>query len=772
METEKRDKLFSSIKRDDPKAFRSLADAETFGALFGRFPLLSLLYLYRAKRILKAYFSDLIRERPREKEPAFAEADALFLKKAGKSLRYYRDKEVSPLEMLAVLRRGRELKKLYAVYPNASKYLPLIHKIYFTEIGEGVSVVGKKLSLPREPLSFAERRKYSFLSLALLLLGVVIAAATSVLSVYYGLGNNRVFYKARTEGALVTALTKGQNVYLKKDISLSYTAESFGARMQGNDKIVRLSRPFAESFSGEMWDVIFVLEEDFKGEAVILENSGTLRNVRVVAEKCEFEKGGEDMGLLTSVNKGTVENCTAVFSVTLEGDAGGDCYFAPFAGRNEGSIHACRAEGVISAKNVDIAGVAGRNQETGTITDCVAEVTLSETTDIKKWTPNVAGVTCTNRGAIYGSTVVGELTASLLSPELAEGESAASAYAAGIACVNGGSVKNCRVEPASVVLANAQRGYAFAGGVVTINAIFGETDDEYRTGSVEGCFSKGTVRAYSDGNSAYAGGVVAENPRECLVTSSDVSGKVSAQMTSEEVRENESVSSAYAGGIACVNLSTIDACTNQAEISAEARNGAAFSGGIAALNSVTQSYYVSSAGEILSCSGKGVVRAKSNVYNSYAGGVAAQNNQGALIRGCRQTEYVDATTEKESIFDFTGGIVGRNYGEVKNCFFIGTLDDYDSDSAVGAISGLAYLQSWFFQYTINMDNNAYVGENAHTSGAIIAESQYNKLHAGYIYSAAFFESNEGYGDYVDQLLEFGGTSMTLEELKGKEIYYE
>ena len=191
------------------------------------------------------------------------------------------------------------------------------------------------------------------------------------------------------------------------------------------------------------------------------------------------------------------------------------------------------------------------------------------------------------------------------------------------------------------------------------------------------------------------------------------------------------------------------------------------------MNSVTQYYYVNYVGEILSCSGKGTVKATSDEYNSYAGGIAGQNNQGATVRGCRQTAYVRATTEKEKVFDFTGGIVGRNYGAVETSFFIGTSDEYDEDSAIGAICGLSYLSASFFRYTINLYNNAYIKGALHTSGAILADSQYGYLRAGYIYSADFFENTEGYGDYVNELLEPGATAAeSLEELKRKEIYYE
>ena len=438
MDVELREKLLQSIKRDDAKAFGKIITSEVLCAVFGRFPLLSLLYLFDAKRIVRRYFSELIKERPRAKEGPFREAEERFRAVAGKTLRYYTGAvgdpsessgafrgnhdsksaeekavgyymiaSVSPLEMLAILGRGRELKKLYAVYPNAQKYLPAIHKVYYTRLGRGVSATGKTLDLPAEPISYEEKRRSFLLAWISLAIGLVFAAVTVFLSVFFGLGNDRVYYKVRDDASFSSAIQADQTVYLKGDVSLSVGVASYDRQFEGNDHIVRLHAPFADKFEGELRNVIFVLEPDFTGDAVIGENAGTIRNVRVVAEQMAMAKGGEYMGLLTAINKGTIDGCYAVLSVTLTGDAGGDCYFAPFAGDNAGAIHNCHAEGTITAKNADIAGVAGKNEKTGVITDCSVDLELTESADIKGWTPNVAGVTDHNEGAIDGCSVSG-----------------------------------------------------------------------------------------------------------------------------------------------------------------------------------------------------------------------------------------------------------------------------------------------------------------------------------------------------------------------------
>ena len=525
MDGEVREKLFRSVKRDDVKSFGAMMSPEVLGTVFGRFPLLSLLYLYDAKRIVRRYFADLIKERPPIGGDPFREADERFCSLAGKALRYYADNVVSPLEMLAVLGRGKELKKLYVVYPNAAKYLPAIHRIFYTRLGKGVTVTGKKLDLPAEPLSYGERRRSRRFAWSTLAIGILLAVVTICLSVFFGLGNDRVYYKVRNDAALASALLADQTVYLKADVSLSVGVASYDREFEGNDHVVRLHAPFAERFEGNLRNVTFVLESDFTGNAVIGENAGTLRNVAVVAEGLTLAKNGEFMGLLTSVNKGTIDGCYCSLSVALTGEASGDCYFAPFAGDNEGAIHNCRAEGSIAAQNADVAGVSGKNEKGGTITDCVVNMTLSERADIKSWTPNVAGITDHNEGAIDGCSVSGSVTSVLLSPDLAENDRIMSAYAAGVACVNVGSIKDSVVRAS--VSAESTNGVAFAGGIATLNTTL--TDDPTSSGTIDHCSGLGTVRAVTDSaNNAYAGGIAAINDTGSTVFASRQTASVSA----------------------------------------------------------------------------------------------------------------------------------------------------------------------------------------------------------------------------------------------------
>ncbi len=653
MEEKEREQLLQIIKKDNVKAFGELLSSDLLATSFGRFPLLSLLYLFQAKHIVKKYQAELIKERPRSKEPPLREADLLFSKKAGKALRYFMEKDVSPLEMLALLGMRKELLKLYPIYPNAVRFLPSIHKIYFTRVGEGVTTVGDTLILPKELLSFSEKRFRRIVALVLFVVSIAVISTTTALSVYFGLGNNIVYYKARSEKSFVSALNQDKTIILKSDIALSGTTKAYSSKIEGDRHILSLKAPFAEKFSGEMQNVIFVLEEGFKGDAVILENEGTLKNVSVIAEGRSFEKGGEYVGLLTKINKGTIEGSTAVADVTFLGSDGGDSYFGPFAGDNQGTINNCRSECTASSLAVDLGGIAGKNS-TGSITDCFVKANLQEATTIEKWNPNVGGVAAYNEGTIYGCTVTGSI--------------------------------------------------------------------------------------------------------------------ISSNVCQEEDKEN--IPTTYAGGITCINLGTITSCKNEATVTANATFGAAISGGIAGINMSSQTG--DSNGEIIKSGGKGSVLSFAKDYNAFAGGVVGQNAQNGTIENCYYKGQVSATAEKEDVFDFTGGICGRDYGIITKSFFMGTLKPYSSKSLVGGICGMAYLYGNGFteRYSIPLMDNAYLEGTGPTNGSICSYFGFEILLAGQVYTKAFFESDARYTPYIEKILEIGGTSGTESEIKAMEIYYE
>ena len=128
MEQEKLRELFVAIKKDDVKSFSFLMTSNTdLNISFGRFPILSLLYLYGSYNILRSFEKSLmpIHNYKREEEPY--EAYKKFKSKARKAVRLYQDEEsfVYPAEMLAIVDNrfliDKNYKNLYS--ENGKVYL-------------------------------------------------------------------------------------------------------------------------------------------------------------------------------------------------------------------------------------------------------------------------------------------------------------------------------------------------------------------------------------------------------------------------------------------------------------------------------------------------------------------------------------------------------------------------------------------------------------------------------------------------------------------------
>ena len=101
-----------AIKSDDVKRYAALADGRVGSLRMGRFPVLSLFYLYDAKKLTSLYEDEYVGNNGWEELPEFPELSAKFQKVAGKALRLYQNEVVSPMEMaLLVGKTGKVDRK-------------------------------------------------------------------------------------------------------------------------------------------------------------------------------------------------------------------------------------------------------------------------------------------------------------------------------------------------------------------------------------------------------------------------------------------------------------------------------------------------------------------------------------------------------------------------------------------------------------------------------------------------------------------------------------
>lgn len=124
-------KIFTAIKSDNLVDFSSLIKGRE-SICFGRFPVLTVCLLFKAKKIIKKFKNELLNQ----SKFAFVVENFEIYKKfrtvAGRALRLYvqEDSIVSPVEMLAILGKDKLVKKYFKLSTNKDKIVDKLTKIY------------------------------------------------------------------------------------------------------------------------------------------------------------------------------------------------------------------------------------------------------------------------------------------------------------------------------------------------------------------------------------------------------------------------------------------------------------------------------------------------------------------------------------------------------------------------------------------------------------------------------------------------------------------
>lgn len=517
MEQEKLRDLFVAIKKDDVKSFSFLMTSNTdLNISFGRFPILSLLYLYGSYNILKSFEKTLmpIHNYKREEEPY--EAYKKFKSKAKKAVRLYQDEEcfVYPAEMLAIVDNRFLLDKNYKnLYKNEEISLK-IEKIYNLSGEYEISVNLQKITLKKKKLTFKQKLiGFGLVAVAVLfslLGGLSVALVPSIV----GRGTAKSPIKIANEVELVTALGKGNRFYeLENDIVLTKQIESkdFSGMLDGRGfKIVagnNLSDGLFETLSGTVANLgIDIDTQNFKIDknyGIIAKNStGKIENCVISGTLSGTASLDEDIniGLFVATNSGEVKNCTSRARVSLSNSGATNVYYSNFVCVNDGKVEGCIASvGEIVTDTVDIAGIVCINN--GTIASCENYTSLSQTS-AKEWHPNVGGIVCSNAGTISGSVNYGELFAeSTLAVKPEQGDMVV--LVGGIACDNTGTISACQND--GTVSGVSDISYIYAGGIAARNIY-----TEQNGAIVENCKASSNVIGKSLNSMVIAGGIVGE----------------------------------------------------------------------------------------------------------------------------------------------------------------------------------------------------------------------------------------------------------------------
>lgn len=490
--------LYTAIKQDDLALFSSHLDGNENVAI-GRFPLLSLIYLYKAKRLENLYFDVLCKVENYRVVPEIFEISRKFKKYAGRALRLYTGKcIISPLEMLCILGQDGHLKKCYSKIYCDENAIENIKKIYSMRSQKSIATKSS-IKISGRPLDGQDIRKMSLSCIFSTICIVVLIGVYALIGALNGLGIELSPTKISSEKEFLCALDSAQTYSLSEDIDI-YNFEilsSFEGVLDGKGYTVRIhslsSKAILNKNNGTIKNLNIIYDDNLSCEIVgrnsllVLENNGTIRNVNITCKGLNVsgKKSSDDTYFngLACNNSGEISNCNIMMSGEFLSDGNADRFVSGFVGINNGNVSNCTLEkGKISAKEVDISGIVNFNESKGVISNCSNKCELESENENENFSPNVSGISMYNYGIIQNSHNYGKLSAK----SACETNGNSLLYIAGICLNNCGSIVKCLNS--GDISAQSQKINIYAGGIVVINQ---NTQDQ--EAMVSSCGSNGKI---------------------------------------------------------------------------------------------------------------------------------------------------------------------------------------------------------------------------------------------------------------------------------------
>ncbi len=719
--------LLQAIKNDDTKAFAALMDKTQCGGYrFGRFPVLSLMYLYKSRKLLSAYEAQFLEITNYKVVDEPIEISKKFTAKAGKCLRLYLNEVVSPLEMLLILDRTAHLKRAYPMTKVTSTAVKgRLKSIYYIKYSLGVKFEGDSVVIDRRPLSYREKKNIMNICLCVLLAVVL----------FIGVPVTAVSLMPKPVEGEVTKLShinfgSTKTYTLKQDIDIpkNYKVDKVNCTINGDGykltvgkgaSLGELNGSISDMTIETQGDVIFKsISEKAKFQNVTLNvnadlsakestafvaltNYGAIENVTLnVSGKLNALASSDEVdseltfgGIVQNnsakyvgqiIYNGIVKNCQVNYTqFELVGEANANAGFGGVAGINNGYLQNCTVTGEITSDTFDIAGVCSVNS--GLLSKNVNEANLSQTSSDTGWNPIVSGIVMSNAYAVEKCENKGRLSSTSTCGQFdVEQANEPTAVAVGIAYLNRGS----RVTPyikdsvnSGDVDCSAQYRKAYAAGVCLSSS-----------GKIDGCKNMAAVNVKADnGNTIYAGGITA-------LAFGDVS-----KCVNEGAIVVSGSGEAYVGGITAQALAEISYCLSSGDITVTAQS--AYVGGITGISEVDNYSIYIYLGEVDYCISQSKIS------------VNATGDTPARVGGI--VGYV-----REEGFD-NGDETQYFGGCVTNSYFVGEfLSDLSYFGNVVGVSGEKTYEKNVLTSTdgteiFNFYNNYYADNSLKSFGAVV-----------------------------------------------------
>jgi len=528
--------LLEAIKKDDLKSFSLLMPTNAdLNLCYGRFPILSLLYLYSSFNILSKYEKQLLQIHNFKVVDERNELYKTFKIKAKRTIRFFLDGEIIyPILMLAVLNERTILKHNFKFLFKNAEINDKLSKIYKIKHNLDVEINEDFVKIPNKKPNLKQSLLFVLVSIISCFVMALSGLAIVLMGNKNGLGTISQPIKISKANEFVKALDDGNRVYsLQNDLEIdasNFKNDDFSGTILGNGKTVSLVGKIDSAMTQNLKGTIKNLNVKILGGevkisknwAIFAENSsGKIQNCAISGDFVgEFDSSEEVFsGMFVAKNSGEISGCELKVSASLSNKQESNAYFGNFAGRNDGVIKDSKTiSGIVMADTVDLAGIACQNY--GEITNTENKITLNQTSN-KEWHPNIGGVVIANYGKIVNSKNHAELNAS----STTENETTNKYYIfiGGLACENYGEIDSCKNY--GKIIAKGKMANVIAGGLVSQNI----DNDEGLKGKVVSSLSKNDIDAKSETGSVCVGGLVGLNAT--IVTNSGFVGNIDADST-------------------------------------------------------------------------------------------------------------------------------------------------------------------------------------------------------------------------------------------------
>ncbi len=676
------ERLRSSIIADNIKEFKALLakNKELSCVTYGRFPLLSLAFLYEAKKIISQFQKELGSIDNFTPTNEYPEDYLRFKKKAGKSLRLYLNGQIIiPKEMAAILGYGYVVNEINNVSKASVKDNERIKKIYNLTHAQDVKVKENHIIVPRSkrPKKAELITVISIILICTLVLSGAVISLEVIPILLGGEGTTQNPIKITSSELFLKATEENTNRVYSLEQNLTLSSKSLNSQelnvdiVGGNNTITVEGEPtalfknikgtisnihfvfknikgtmpsnsglIAENLSGKLSNVTVTIvdfEFTFNNSASLLvgTSTGTIENLTLNAngkifENQTFESNKDENGVtvsietqiatVTQINNGLINNANVSLSIEAEGNAKnnssdydtvkfGDAAIGGIAGTNNGTIQnsTIKEGSSISTNTVDVGGITIENGRNATITKCVNNASLTQTTASNEWSPNVAGIAMRNNGSILNTTSNATINATTTHHS---GET--NIVLGGIVTNNAGKIENTTNNGS--ITATAQNSLLSVGGITATN-----TSSEYANGLIYKSVNNGSIHASVLANTetqyvSLIGGIAGTNESNAVIRETKNLGNI-------DFSTLRPISTNYIGGIVAVHpaqsyaTTTIERAQNYGNISAtsvQTENFSLFIGGVLA---------VALSGNVYSSFNAGAVSTTAQADTFFAGGI-------------------------------------------------------------------------------------------------------------------------------------------------------